>query len=73
MRCAECLSGQRRGDMTQTVLPIFSPAGSRVRVPAPGGGYNVTWTVGEARTVDGEIVIRCAREGEVKVQDVKVV
>ena len=55
----------------QTVLPIFPSPGSRVRVPAPGGGYNVTWTMGEARTVGGEIVIRCAGEGDVQVQEVR--
>ena len=56
----------------QTILPnLFPPPGSRVRVPALGGGYHVTWTMGEARTVSGEIVIRCAGEGEVKVQEVR--
>lgn len=50
----------------QVVLPgIFPPTGSRVRVPAPGGGYNVTWTMGEARTVGGVIKIKCVGVGYV--------
>lgn len=48
----------------QTVLPIYPPPGSRVRVPADGGGYVVTWTMGPAETVGGVIVIRCVGAGE---------
>lgn len=55
----------------QCVLPIFPPTGSRVRVPAPVGGYVVTWTMGEARTVGGDIVIRCAGEGDVNAAKVR--
>jgi hypothetical protein len=58
--------------MTQTVLPIFPAPGSRVSVPDRStGGRLLTWTMGEARTVDGEIVIRCVGMGDVKAQEVK--
>ena len=57
--------------LTQTVLPIFPPPGSLVRVPAEGGGYVVTWTMGEAKTVGGVIVIRCVGAGNVRAQEVR--
>lgn len=60
------------GMLTQTVLPIFLPPGSRVSVPDPDtGGRLQTWTMGEARTVGGDIVIRCVWAGDVKVQEVR--
>lgn len=57
----------------QTVLPnLFPPPGSRVSVPDPdSGGRLRTWTMGEARTVGGDIVIRCVWAGDVKVQEVR--
>ncbi len=58
--------------MAQTVLPVFPPPGSRVSVPDPDtGGRLRTWTMSEARTVDGVIVIRCVGAGNVKVQEVR--
>lgn len=56
----------------QTVLPIFPSPGSRVSVPdRTTGGRLLTWTMGEARTVDGEIVIRCVGAGDVKASKVQ--
>jgi hypothetical protein len=57
--------------MTRLPLPIFPRPGSRVRVPAEGGGYVRTWTMGEARDDGGRIVIKCVGAGDVLVQKVR--
>lgn len=55
----------------QLTLPIFPTPGSRVRIPAPVGGYHVTWTMTEAREVDGVLKIRCAGAGWVPAAKVR--
>lgn len=52
--------------MIRLTLPIFPDPGSRVRVPAPGGGYNVTWTMTEARDLGQGLRIKCVGVGEVE-------
>ena len=49
--------------MQRVALPIFPAPGSRVRIPAPVGGYHVTWTMTEAREVDGRLCIKCGGWG----------
>ena len=51
-------------------LPIFPAPGSRVRVPAKGGGYTKTFS-GDVREVDGKLVIHCAGCGDVPAGRVK--
>lgn len=51
--------------MQRTPLPIFPAPGSRVKIPAPAGGYHLTWTMTEAREVDGRLCIKCVGAGEV--------
>lgn len=55
---------------TRLPLPIFPRPGSRVRVPAEGGGYIKTFA-GEVREVDGKLVIKCAGVGDVPAGRVK--
>lgn len=49
---------------------IFPVPGSRVRVPAKGGGYIKTFA-GDVREVDGKLVIHCAGCGDVPAGMVK--
>jgi len=56
--------------MTRLPLPIFPAPGSRVRVPAEGGGYVKTFA-GEVREVGGKLVIHCAGCGDVPAGKVK--
>lgn len=55
----------------QIVLPIFPAPGSRVHVPAKNGGYVKTWTMTEAREVDGLLRIKCVGAGKVEAGRVK--
>jgi len=57
--------------MTRLPLPIFPRPGSRVRVPAESGGWVKTWTMSEAREVDGMLRIKCVGVGEVEAGRVK--
>lgn len=54
--------------MRRIPLPIFPAPGSRVRVPDPEsrtGATMATWTMTEARDVDGVMRIKCVGAGEV--------
>lgn len=64
--------------MANRVAPlpsIFPAPGSRVIIPDPEskvGGTMRTWTMGEAREVDGGLKIRCAGAGWVPVAKVRI-
>ena len=62
--------------MQRTPLPIFPAPGSRVRIPDPDsriGGYHLTWTMTEAREVDGRLCIKCVGAGWVPAGRIKTI
>ena len=59
--------------MIRPPLPdLFPPAGARVRVPAPGGGFIRTFAGPARQAEDGNWTIRCVGVGDVPAGQVRI-